>query len=87
VGWFGEGLDAATVRQALQWIAVCDLLLIVGTSGVVYPAAGMIHEAPPEAVIVEINPQPGAASARIACQWQTTAAQGLPALLDVLGKT
>jgi NAD-dependent deacetylase len=87
VVWFGEGLDPATVRQALQRIAVCDLLLIVGTSSVVYPAAGMIHEAPPEAVIIEINPQPGAASARIACQWQTTAAQGLPVLLEVLEKS
>jgi NAD-dependent deacetylase len=58
VVWFGESLDAAIVEQAWRLIAGCDLLLIVGTSGVVHPAAGMVDEAPPEAAIVEINPHP-----------------------------
>jgi NAD-dependent deacetylase len=87
VVWFGENLDAATVEQARQAIVDCDLLLIVGTSGVVYPAAGMVDEAPPTATIVEINPQPGETSRRIAFQWRTTAARGLPEVVrNILSK-
>ncbi|MDR1162768.1 MAG: NAD-dependent deacylase [Candidatus Accumulibacter sp.] len=78
VVWFGENLDTTTVKQARHAIADCDLLLIVGTSGVVYPAAGMVDEAPSSATIVEINPQPYETSSRIAFQWRTTAARGLP---------
>jgi NAD-dependent deacetylase len=84
VVWFGENLDEATVKETRQMIADCDLLLIVGTSGVVYPAAGMVNEAPPAATIIEINPQPGEGSSRIAYQWQMTAARGLPAVARVL---
>lgn len=78
VVWFGEGLDEAVVDAAAERIAACDLLLIVGTSGVVYPAAGMVRLAPKDAVIVEINPQPGDVAAKVGFRWQVTAAQGLP---------
>lgn len=80
--WFGENLDPAVVREASRQIAECDLLLIVGMSGVVYPAAGMVQRAPAYAVIVEINPKPGDAAARVGYRWRTTAARGLPALLS-----
>jgi len=80
VVWFGEGLDEAVVDAAAERIAACDLLLIVGTSGVVYPAAGMVRLAPKDAVIVEINPQPGDVAAKVGFRWQVTAAQGLPAV-------
>jgi NAD-dependent deacetylase len=80
VVWFGEGLDDDVVNAAAGLIAACDLLLIVGTSGVVYPAAGMVRLAPQGAVIVEINPAPGDVAAQIAFRWQTTAAIGLPAV-------
>jgi NAD-dependent deacetylase len=58
VVWFGEDLNWGIVQHARELIADCDLLLIVGTSGVVYPAAAMVGEAPAEATIVEINPYP-----------------------------
>ncbi|WP_431103907.1 SIR2 family NAD-dependent protein deacylase [Roseateles noduli] len=80
VVWFGEQLDDEVVNAAAQRIADCDLLLIVGTSGVVYPAAGMVRLAPKDAVIVEINPQPGDVAAQVGFRWQTTAAAGLPAV-------
>jgi NAD-dependent deacetylase len=62
VVWFGEDLNLGVVHHARELIIGCDLLLIVGTSGVVYPAAGMVVEAPPEATIVEINPHPDGGS-------------------------
>lgn len=44
VVWFGEALDPAAV-QAAGAATACDLFLTVGTSAVVYPAAGLVHEA------------------------------------------
>ena len=44
VVWFGEALDAATVDAASD-AAACDVFLTVGTSALVYPAAGFVHEA------------------------------------------
>lgn len=76
--WFGEQLDADTLRAAERLISECDLLLAVGTSGVVYPAAGLIELAPRSALVVEINPEPGDAPGRIDCRVKTPATVGLP---------
>ena len=42
VVWFGEMLPAQALERASQLIRDADLLLVVGTSGVVYPAAGLV---------------------------------------------
>lgn len=39
---YEEGLDEETIRGAVEAIASADMLLIGGTSLVVYPAAGFI---------------------------------------------
>lgn len=56
VVWFGEHLPneaLATADAALAW---CDLLLVVGTSAVVYPAAGLVGRAAAAgAMTVEVN--------------------------------
>ncbi|MBI4887044.1 MAG: NAD-dependent deacylase [Acidobacteria bacterium] len=44
VVWFGEALRPAQLRGAVQATA-CDVFLAVGTSALVYPAAGLVHEA------------------------------------------
>jgi NAD-dependent deacetylase len=44
VVWFGEALGEADIAAALQATA-CDVFLTVGTSSVVYPAAGLVAEA------------------------------------------
>jgi len=37
--WFGDMLNAAAIEKAIKAMQSCDLLISVGTSGVVYPAA------------------------------------------------
>lgn len=80
VVWFGEMLPAAELEAAGEAAAECDLMLVVGTSGVVYPAAGLARHARGRVVIV--NPVPtdldDAADAVLA----GTAAGLLPLLLD-----
>lgn len=41
--WFGE--EVPLIEQALLLLAEADILLVIGTSLLVYPAAGLIHEA------------------------------------------
>jgi NAD-dependent deacetylase len=57
VVWFGETLDPIIVRKASA-AADCDVFITVGTSAVVYPAAGFITAAKQKgAFTVEINPE------------------------------
>ena len=54
--WFGESLDPADLRRCGESLRACDLLLVIGTSGVVYPAAGFASRAKETgATVVEIN--------------------------------
>jgi NAD-dependent deacetylase len=58
VVWFGESLAPDDVAAAVDACG-CDLFLTVGTSSVVYPAAGLVHEARRRgAFTVEINGEP-----------------------------
>ncbi len=41
VVWFGESLETAVLRQAYAAAEACDLMLVVGTSAVVHPAASL----------------------------------------------
>jgi NAD-dependent deacetylase len=57
VVWFGEPIPAAAA-QAAERATSCDLFLSVGTSSLVYPAAGLVAQARARgAFTVEINPE------------------------------
>jgi NAD-dependent deacetylase len=54
--WFGEYLPEDVWRQAAKAAATCDCFLVVGTSAIVYPAAGLIDAARAAgAAVIEIN--------------------------------
>ena len=60
VVWFGEAIDPGVAARAVEACA-CDVFLVVGTSSVVYPAAGLTGVARAAgALTAEINPEPGA---------------------------
>lgn len=62
VVWFGEELPEQALQQAFAAAGECDLLLSVGTSGVVYPAARIPQLALESgALLVHVNPQAAAA--------------------------
>lgn len=57
--WFGDSLRAEVVDAALTAIRQCNLLISVGTSGVVKPAANFPRQARSAgAYLIEINPEP-----------------------------
>lgn len=65
VVWFGEAIPEEALNDSCAAAVDCDVFLSVGTSSVVYPAAGLAELAKDNgALVVEINPEPtrGAAS-------------------------
>jgi NAD-dependent deacetylase len=58
VVWFGENLPEAAVAETNVLLRGCEILLVAGTSGLVWPAAGMPGLARSlGAWVVEINPE------------------------------
>lgn len=55
VVWFGEPLSTENLHRAAAAASSSELLLVVGTSAQVYPAAGVAHQA--SGTTVEINPE------------------------------
>ena len=80
--WFGEDLPAEALAAAEQASANCDVFLCVGTSTVVYPAAGLPFAAlRAGAVVIEVNPEPTPLTARVPYALRGGAGQILPALV------
>lgn len=58
VVWFGEPLPRKEWAAAERAVTQCDLLLVIGTSAQVYPAASLIPMAmQAKARVIEINPE------------------------------
>jgi NAD-dependent deacetylase len=53
--WFGEMVPA--MDEAVELVSEADVLLVVGTSLQVYPAAGLVFEAPRRARRIVVNPE------------------------------
>lgn len=59
VVWFGEAIPQAALNESCAAASDCDVFLSVGTSSLVYPAAGMADLASENgACVVEVNPIP-----------------------------
>jgi NAD-dependent deacetylase len=82
VVWFGEDLPQDAWRQAKAWVNDCDCLLVIGTSGVVWPAAQLPIDAHGKGkLVVEVNPHVSDITRHTGIYWASTSAQALPALL------
>ncbi len=81
--WFGEMVPA--IEQAADIMANADLVLIIGTSLNVYPAASLMHYAPSETPIYIIDPvQPNAAKDSKITHITQKAVEGMNQLLPLL---
>ena len=57
--WFGESLDPQDLDWSYTALHACEVLLIIGTSGIVYPAASFAPMAKDRgAYVIEINLDP-----------------------------
>ncbi|MCI0340308.1 MAG: NAD-dependent deacylase [Planctomycetales bacterium] len=58
VVWFGEALPSEELSRGTAAARACRVFLVVGTSGVVHPAAGLAFEAKSGgAAVIEVNPE------------------------------
>ncbi len=82
VVWFGEVLPEAALTTAVEAAAACDVLLTIGTSAVVYPAAEIPRIAARSgAAVIQVNPAPTPLDEVCAVNLRGTAAEVLPALV------
>ncbi len=81
VVWFGEALDPSAIGHAFALAERCEVLLVVGTSSLVYPAAAVPDIALASgARVIEINLDATPLSARASISLRGLAGDLLPAL-------
>lgn len=82
--WFGEMVPMLEI--AAQITQQAEILIIVGTSMQVYPAASLIHYAPKQTPIYFIDPRPNIRSSDFEnlTVILKTAAEGVPSLVEQL---
>jgi NAD-dependent deacetylase len=82
VVWFGEPLPEGIMREAEHAAGGAEVFLVVGTSAVVYPAAGLIPYAKQAgAKVIEVNAEATAATAIVDCALHGRAGELLPQLI------
>jgi NAD-dependent deacetylase len=83
VVWFGEELPPTALAAARHAAESCAAMLVVGTSGAVWPAAGLVGQARQRgAKVIIVNPAPSEIDDQAHWVLRGTAAQALPQLLD-----
>ncbi|MEJ7637702.1 MAG: Sir2 family NAD-dependent protein deacetylase [Singulisphaera sp.] len=80
--WFGESLPGEVWLAAESAVRAADLVLVVGTSAVVYPAAGLVATGRRAgAAVVEVNLEPTPASGSVDIGLYGKAGEILPRLV------
>ncbi len=80
--WFGESLAEKEIQDSMTALQSCDVMLVVGTSGVVQPAASFAGIAKScGAFVVEINTDPSTQSTLLDQVLRGKASDVLPKLL------
>lgn len=83
VVWFGESLPPRVLSRSFEAIQSCDLMIVIGTSGTVQPAASMgMHARSHGASVAEINLEPTPYTEAYACSISGKAGDIVPQLLE-----
>lgn len=72
--WFGE--DVPMIEPSIDICETADILLIIGTSMQVYPAAGLMNYIPPKTPVYFIDPKPAIDSTKRITVIEDTATNG-----------
>lgn len=82
--WFGE--EVPMIEPAIDICATADILLIIGTSMQVYPAAGLMHYVPSDVPIYIIDPKPAMSTNGKVTVIAKSATEGMKDLFQILKK-
>lgn len=85
VVWFGESIPESATHEAASAVSGCDLFFSIGTSALVWPAAGLADAARQQgASVVEINLDATPLSSHTSFRLQGKSGEVLPELVDCL---
>ena len=85
VVWFGESLPWDAVEEAAAAVHRYEVMLVVGTSGLVYPASQLpLIAGQAGATVIDVNPEPGPISEIADLFLQGKSGEILPALVRVV---
>lgn len=83
--WFGEALPEEPWQRSVEAVEAADVVVVVGTSSLVYPAASLPELALARGTaVVEVNPEPTPLSEHATATVRDTASAALPTLLQRL---
>ena len=80
--WFGEAVPM--IEPAAGIVSECDILLVIGTSLVVYPAAGLVNYVSHGVPVYLIDPKPIHVSYKYYTQIQDVATAGMRKFLEIV---
>jgi NAD-dependent deacetylase len=80
--WFGE--DVPMIEKSIDICETADILLIIGTSMQVYPAAGLINYVPSRTPVYFIDPKPAIVSTKHITVIADTATNGVSSFIESL---
>ena len=87
VVWFGEAIPEDALHASFAAAADCDVFMSIGTSSLVYPAAGLADVAQESgAVTIEVNPNPTGQSDSYTASLRGNAGVILPKLVESLAR-
>ncbi len=87
VVWFGEMLDPDHLERVYAALVHCDVVLVVGTSGLVYPAAGIPAAGRAAgASVIEVNPEETPVTEIADVFVRAPAGEALPAIADGIAR-
>jgi NAD-dependent deacetylase len=85
VVWFGEVLPSDALQRAHDLVRQCDVMIVVGTSGLVQPAASLPGIARQSgAQVIDVNPEPGLITRDAHLFLQGKSGEVLPALIEAV---
>jgi NAD-dependent deacetylase len=85
VVWFGEALPEDAWERSVEAVRNADVVIVVGTSSIVYPAAGLPELALANGTaVIEVNPESTPLSRSATVTLRETATAALPGLLQRL---
>ncbi|MBG43983.1 MAG: NAD-dependent protein deacylase [Aequorivita sp.] len=80
--WFGEMVPM--IEVAAEVVEQADAILIIGTSMQVYPAAGLVQYAKPDAQIFFVDPKPSISESKKITVFAEKASIGVPKVVELL---
>lgn len=82
VVWFGEMLPFDILRKAQDAASNCDVMLVIGTSGIVHPAASLpFYAVDKGALTIEVNPEQSALTSELDLHLAAPAGEIMPTLV------